>query len=160
MSVPMTSIAQAATHGTGVLTQTRYVRLFGELEAELLKIAEAHDGVRVDQMLASTFEVRKANGDVIPRADWIKQMMENPHPEHNRTISKLIVYEIGAHAVANFNISSTDKKRGLFVVDVWAPENGQWILRARIESDLPREFLFVTAYRNKFIFCRHDVRFI
>jgi len=137
LSVSLTTMAQVPQHGTGVLTQTRYVRQFGEMENDLLKVIEKHDGAKLEQLLASTFEVRKASGEVIPRADWINQIKANPNPELNRAISRLIVYEIGAHAVANFNISSADKKTGLFIVDVWAPENGTWVLRARMESELP-----------------------
>lgn len=137
MSVPLTSSAQGPIHGTGVLTQTRYVKLFGDLETELLSVMEKRDGARLEQLLAATFEVRKANGDVIPRADWVSKISSNSHPELHRAISRLVVYEIGSHAVANFNITSADNKAAKFVVDVWAPENGQWVLRARIESDVP-----------------------
>lgn len=132
--LPFLAFAQANGKGPGIITQTRYVKLFGELENQLLQ--SSTDAAKLDTLLTSTFEVRRSDGQTIPRNEWIA-LSKNAASAKDSNISQLAVYEIGSYAVANFHLKGPDQAEK-FIVDIWIPENDQWHLRARMESPVAR----------------------
>lgn len=138
LSLSLASLVMAQAGGkpsgrAAVPTLTLYMKQFGELESRLLDAQAGKDLKQLDTLLSPLFELRRAEGGATPRQTWLEEQLRQPEFKAKR-ISHLVVFETGAHAVANFRLSD-EQGRERFIVDVWAPASeGQWLLRARFDS--------------------------
>lgn len=116
-----------------VLTTTRLVALFSDLETRWLKAIEQRDTGALDRMLGEDFEVwtPAPPGAPIPRDDWQKNAFaQHLASYHIRQMAVRSVSEDAA--VVSFvlatrvegNGTSTDES--YFVVDLWENEDGKW----------------------------------
>jgi len=121
--------------GAAIPTLTRYVKQFGELESELMQVAQSQDGATIERLLSPMFECRNSEGARLTREAWIHDALKSPRPAGS--LQQLVVFETGNHAVANFRLQAPDGS-ARFIVDVWAPTpEGHWQLRVRFESPSP-----------------------
>ena len=110
-----------------VMTLTRSVKMFSELETQLDDARRDHDTAVLTKLLAANFEQRNATAPTtpIPRADWLAQM-GSPKAE----ISQMAVHEYGEVAVVSF----ADAAQHAFVVDVWSKRDDGYALSVRYLS--------------------------
>jgi len=125
--------AGASETRAGVPTLTLYMKQFGELEARLLAAQANRNAAQLEVLLSPLFEYRRAEGGATPRQSWLEEQLRLPELGSKR-LTHLVVFETGAHAIANFRLGDEQGKER-FIVDVWAPTGeGQWQLRARFDS--------------------------
>jgi hypothetical protein len=100
-----------------VVTMTRFVKVFNDLEYELIDSLRAGKKEAVDRLLSSDFEQRNAArpSEPVPREDWLKSP-DLPVAADSQ-IWELAVHDRGDLAIASFRLKA--KERDLFIVDVW-----------------------------------------
>ena len=119
--------AAAAQAPTRIMTLTRTVKIFSELENQLDEARRNHDEVALAKLLAANFEQRNGTAPAAPtpRADWLAQKSA---PKSD--ISQMAVHEYGNAAVVSF----ADAAQHAFIVDVWNKTDDHYALSVRYLS--------------------------
>ncbi len=124
-----------------VVTRTRLVALYSDLESQLAAAAQKGDNARLEQLLTDDFEQWSPEppGDPVPREDW----MAAYHPASFST-SQMAVRAFGDTDVASFvlrqrgTFGEKDANGEFFVVDVWRREGNTARLASRYISHVPK----------------------
>ena len=100
-----------------VVTMTRFVKVFNDLEYELMDALRGGNKEAVDRLLAAEFEQRNAArpGEPVPREEWLKS--GDLPVAADSEIWELAVHDRGDLAIASFRLKG--KEREWFLVDVW-----------------------------------------
>ena len=123
-----------------VPTVTRLVKVFSQLEAQLVASAHGKDASVLDAMLDPSFEMRvgDAPGTPVPRADWMR--MARAAPNVAPQIRDMAVHDFGDLALVSFRevaASGGGKPASShFVVDGWKREGDGWKLAVRYRSEV------------------------
>ncbi len=120
-----------------VVTRTRLVALYSDLESQLAAAAQKSDKAKLEQLLTDDFEQWSPEppGDPVPREDW----MAAYHPTSFST-SQMAVRAFGDTDVASFvlrqrgTFGEKDANGEFFVVDVWRREGNSSRLASRYIS--------------------------
>jgi hypothetical protein len=132
--VPAPLFAQTAR----VPTVTRLVKLFLDLESELLLAQRNGDRAALERRLADDFELRVGAkpGEPVPRADWLDNALAHKPPWLE--IEQMAVHEQGTSALVSFLL----RPRGAhevptLVVDSWVRSGDDWRLAVRYAAPVP-----------------------
>jgi Domain of unknown function (DUF4440) len=138
--------AQQAQHDqTGprrVLTTTRLVSLFSELENQWMQAVQHKDGSALARLLGDHFQLwtPETNGPT-PREDWQKQALAQSLVSfHFRQMAVRSLREDSA--IVSFVLSKSVQSGGKlkveahFVVDIWSKEGDQWVCTDRYASPM------------------------
>ena len=100
-----------------VVTMTRFVKVFNDLEYDLMDALRGGNKEVVDRLLAAEFEQRNAArpGEPVPREEWLKA--SDLPISADTQVWELAVHERGDLAIASFRLKG--KEREAFIVDVW-----------------------------------------
>ena len=100
-----------------IVTMTRFVKVFSDLEYELMDALRGGNKEAIDRLLAAEFEQRNAArpGEPVPREEWLKA--SDLPVSADAEIWELAVHDRGELAIASFRLKG--KERELFIVDVW-----------------------------------------
>ena len=120
-----------------IMTTTRLVTLFSDLEGRLQRAIRAQDSAAAQALLADDFDVTLAGApDPIARDEWLKQALDSHLASYS--IRQLAARPTGDGAVVSFLLTQTTgagpeaKTQQFFIVDVWdQPGTGGWKLLAR-----------------------------
>jgi ketosteroid isomerase-like protein len=140
-------LAQSQTpprSGSGrIVTVTRLVAMFSDLESQWLTAIQQKDENALKRLLADDFQVWTPTppGDPISREDWLKQAgagkLESFH------LRQMAVRSLNDEtALASFVLSETVERAGKatrhdnFVVDVWRKTGDQWHVTDRYISQI------------------------
>src|SRR5581483_1905668 len=124
---------QAKTSPGRVVTTTRLVTLFSDLETQWLNALQQKDQAALDRLLGDDFEVWAADspGVPLPREEWQKQALARPLTSFQ--VSQMAVRGISDEAaIASFILDRKYEANGRtqeqndFVVDVWQNQDGTW----------------------------------
>jgi hypothetical protein len=121
-----------------VPTVTRLVKLFLDLEAELLMAQRDGDARALEDRIAMDFEMRVAArpGQPIPRADWLRNTLAHKAPAME--IEQMAVHDEGQAAVASFLLRPHGSRAApLFIVDTWVRNGDDWRLQVRYAAPVP-----------------------
>lgn len=110
-----------------VMTVTRSVVVFSNLENKLDAALRGNDEGAISKLLAADFEQRDGNApdQPLPRAEWLKVSHVTP------SISRMAVHEYGNVAVVSF----ADAAQHAFIVDVWNKTADGYALSVRYSSN-------------------------
>ncbi len=124
-----------------IVTVTRLVAMFSDLESQWLTAVQQKDESALKRLLADDFQVWTPTppGDPITREDWLKQAwagrLESFH------LRQMAVRSLTDDtALASFVLSETVERAGkttrrdYFVVDVWRKNDNQWQVTDRYVS--------------------------
>ena len=132
------ALAQPAPAAGRIPTVTRLVKIFSELENDLVAGAHADDPRRLDAMLDPAFEMRVgANPGVpLPRDEWIRAARAAPRGAPR--MDQMAVHDFGTIAIVSFRETPTTAQRGKpqFVVDCWKRTGDEWKLAVRYRSEV------------------------
>ena len=135
MSVLVASTAVSADGVGRIPTVTRLVKLFLDLEDNLIQAVGKRDTQAVSNLLSGDFEMRvdAMPGNPVPRAAWIQQSFSEP--KSSSTIEQMAVHDLGKIAVVSYlwkiKAAKSDIESNIFIVDVWKHEAGNWKLAIR-----------------------------
>ena len=117
-----------------VVTMTKFVKVFSDLEYELADALKAGNKPVVDRVLAEEFEQRNASspGVPVPREDWLKS--NDAFASGDGSMYELAVHDRGDLAIASFRWRAKD--RDSFLVDIWRKKGESYELVTRYASPL------------------------
>ena len=115
------------------ITATRQVKIFLDLEMQLMEAQRAGDAAAVDKFITADFEQRNAAqpGNPTPRAEWRAAMREAWPGE--TWIEQMAVHDRGDTALVSFLVRPGGKP-ALMVVDAWIRAADGWQLKVRYLS--------------------------
>jgi hypothetical protein len=131
---PALAIAQTAR----VPTVTRLVKLFLDLEAELLLAQRDGDRAALERRLADDFEMRVGAkpGEPVPRNDWLDGALAHKPPLME--IEQMAVHDQGSAALVSFLLRPPGPREvPTFVVDTWVRRGDAWCLAVRYAAPVP-----------------------
>jgi hypothetical protein len=126
-----------------IVTKTRLVAIFSDLENQLFQAVQNKDHAGVDAILAEDFQLwtPRPPGDPVPREDWQKQSLAENLNEFR--IEQMAARSLEENAtVVSFVLSKTVERAGkpslqnYFVVDLWQKAEDKWMLSDRYASQL------------------------
>jgi ketosteroid isomerase-like protein len=123
-----------------IITATKQVQMFLELEMQFLKTVQKKDHAGVQAMLTEDFQIQMPDADLLPGDEWLEQVMAKDFVLQNFGIRNVMVVELGNAAVVKFERRQDATYEGqpangeFFVVDVWKKEGKAWKLANRFVS--------------------------
>jgi hypothetical protein len=111
-----------APPGQRIVTRTRLVTQFSDLEANLADAIRMNDGAALDRLLSADFEVwtPEPPGHPIPRQDWLSKFRQSG-PQMTG-YGQFAAKDFGGPVMVNFVMtqrSAGKPAQSFFVVDVW-----------------------------------------
>ena len=119
-----------------IVTTTRLVAVFSELEESTFKAAQQNDVATLNRVLADEFEVwtPEPPGQPIPREDWLKKMAADKTQSFRfrQMAVRSLADDISVVSFLFTEVSTSPKS--YFIVDVWTRIGDSWKLRDRYQS--------------------------
>src|SRR5215831_16013508 len=108
-----------------IITKTRLVALFSDLENQLFQAVQSKDRAGLDSILAEDFQLWTPNppGDPVPREDWKNQSLAENLKEFQirqmaaRSVEENVTVELRAHQSCKGRWEAP--ARDYFVADLW-----------------------------------------
>ena len=129
-----------ASEQTKIVSMTRPMAVFLQLERDLANAVAKHDQGATDALLGEGFELRMASNPAEPtvREDWL--VLASSGIVGN--IEQLSVHDHGDVAIVSFvrTVPANDNGANLmrsYVIDVWIKQGNDWQLITRYQSELP-----------------------
>lgn len=128
--LPLPAWGQARSR---TVTMTRQVKIFLDLEMQLIDAQRAGNTDAVDKLITSDFEQRSAQqpGNPVPRAEWRDSMHEQWPGE--AWIEQMAVHDRGDTALVSFLVRPGGRPP-MMVVDAWIRAADGWQLKVRYLS--------------------------
>lgn len=130
----------------GIMTATRQVTLFTDLEKRILASIQKKDAASLKTLLSEDFEIWMPNGDPIAAEDWIPAVMGSYTLKSFR-LSQMAARDFGDTVVVKFTRDQQAEIKGkndsgeYFVVDVWRKDGESWKLSdryvAKVNASVP-----------------------
>ncbi|HEX7285971.1 MAG TPA: nuclear transport factor 2 family protein [Candidatus Angelobacter sp.] len=123
-----------------IITATKQVQMFLELEMQFLKAVQKKDQAGVQAMLTEEFQIQMPDADPLAGDDWLEQVMAKDFTLQNFGIREMTVVDLGNAAVVKFERRQDATYKGqpangeFFVLDVWKKEGDAWKLANRFVS--------------------------
>ena len=115
------------------ITATRQVKIFLDLEMQLMEAQRSGDAAAVDKLITADFEQRNSAqpGHPTPRAEWRSSMREQWPGEI--WLEQMAVHDRGDTALVSFLVRPGGKPP-MMVVDAWIRAADGWQLKVRYLS--------------------------
>ncbi len=134
---------QAPPAKARIVTMTRPMAIFSELENRLVEAAQKKDAAALQALISEDCNLwtPAPPGDPLPSEDWIAALQQEA-PRSFR-MRQLAVQDFGDTNVVSFVASEARRVKGKervadhFVVDVWTKKGDGWQLAARYLSTAP-----------------------
>jgi uncharacterized protein DUF4440 len=114
-----------------IVTTTRLVAQFSELERQWLKALADRDQATLDGLMSEDFqEWNPQSVDPVPREDWLRQRMGAAAA--GTRMQEMAVRDLGSTALVSFVLRT--KTGSWFVVDAWLRRGEKWQVTDRYAS--------------------------
>jgi hypothetical protein len=123
-----------------IITATRQVTMFSNLEIQLLEAVRKKDKAGLQAMLTDDFAIDMPNADRLPGEDWLDSVMAKDYILKNFGVRQVSVADLGDAAVVKFDRPQEATHKGIadsgdfFVVDLWKKDGDTWKLANRFVS--------------------------
>ena len=115
---------------------TRFVKVFTDLEYDLIDAMRLDDKAALDRLVSPEFEQRESAkpGEPLPREDWVRSSDTKAPGVAN--MSMMAVHDRGELAIVSFRLRLKDREQ--FIVDVWRRKGAEgYELLTRYVSSTP-----------------------
>jgi len=132
---------------------TRLVKLFTQLEYDLITSLKKNDKSMLSRLVDDRFEMQVASQskEPVPMSAWLeKSLAESSLYQYD--ISNMSVYDYGGNAIVSFNWQPFAPKKdnsvspGVFIVDVWKKDQADWKLAIRFSDLIQNSTEIVPGY--------------
>ena len=120
-----------------IITATKQVTLFTELETQLLQAVQKKDQAALEGMLGEDFEIAMPDADPLAGEDWVDAVMAKDFSLKSFFIRQMSVADQGDSAVVKYQRVQQASWKGMnesgefFVVDLWKKNGDVWQLANR-----------------------------
>jgi len=140
LALPLNAHAQTPTHPGRIITPTRQVAEFSDLEHQWMDALQHNDRFALDHLLTEDFEIlTPLAANAVDRDEFIGTLTDSLKLQSYR-ISQMTVHDFGDTVIVNFLINAKGHFRGrdfsgrYFVVDVWRKSGNLWEAAVRYLS--------------------------
>ena len=123
-----------------IVTATRQVTMFSDLEIQMLKDVQKKDKVALQAMLTDDCVIGMPNADPLPGDEWVDSVMAKDFTLKSFAMREVFAVDLGNAAVVKFERRQDATNKGkaesgeFFVVDVWKKDGDAWKLANRFVS--------------------------
>ena len=123
-----------------IITATRQVSIFTNLEIQLLKAVQAKDQAALKNMVTDDCMIEMPDADPLPAEDWLAAVLAKDFMLKKFGVRQVSVEELGNAVVVKFDRLQEATYKGasdtgeFFVVDLWRKEGEAWKLASRYVS--------------------------
>jgi ketosteroid isomerase-like protein len=120
-----------------IITATRQVNLFTDLETQLLRAIQTKDQTGLSKLLMDDCLIEMPDADPLAGEDWIKSVMDKNYILKAFQVRQMSVSDLGDSAAVKFDRVQQATANGkpdsgeFFVVDLWKKDGGSWKLASR-----------------------------
>jgi len=123
-----------------IMTATRQVSIFTNLETQLLKAVQAKDQAALKNLITDDCMIEMPDADPLPAEDWLATVLAKDFTLKKFGVRQVSAVEMGNVAVVKFDRLQEATYKGapdtgeFFVVDLWRKEGDAWKLASRYVS--------------------------
>ena len=123
-----------------IITATRQVSIFTDLEKQLLKAVQAKDKATLNNLIADDCMIEMPDADPMPGEDWIASVLGKDFTLKSFIVRQVSALDQGDFVVIKFDRVQQATYKGapengeFFVVDVWKKNGDSWKLANRYVS--------------------------
>jgi uncharacterized protein DUF4440 len=120
-----------------IITATRQVKVFTDLEIQLLRAIQVKDQAALQRLLGDDCMIEMPDADPLPGDDWVSSVVGKDFSLKSFTVRQISVLDLGDSAVVKFDRVQQATYKGhpdngeFFVVDVWKKSGDNWNLANR-----------------------------
>jgi ketosteroid isomerase-like protein len=120
-----------------IITATRQVNLFTDLETQLLRAIQSKDQAGLSNMLMDDCLIEMPDAEPLAGEDWIKSVMDKNYILKSFQVRHMSVTDLGELAAVKFDRAQEAKSSGksdsgeFFVIDLWRKNGDSWKLANR-----------------------------
>lgn len=142
--IPSFASAQAPKpDGRRVVTTTRLVALFSDLEQQWTQAMQRRDAAPLNKFLSDEFELwtPAPPGDPVSREDWLHDTLTASHLQSFQ-IQQMAVRMVDDTAIVSFvqrqkaDANGQDRSGDYFIVDLWTQHGDTWQVLVRYASPI------------------------
>ena len=123
-----------------IMTATRQVSIFTNLETQLLKAVQAKDQTALKNLITDDCMIEMPAADPLPAEDWLAAVLAKDFMLKKFGVRQVSAVELGNVVVVKFDRLQEATYKGapatgeFFVVDLWRKEGDAWKLASRYVS--------------------------
>jgi len=123
-----------------IITATRQVSIFTNLETQLLKAVQAKDQTALKNLISEDCIIEMPDADPLPAEDWLAAVLAKDFMLKKFGVRQVSAVEMGNVVVVKFDRLQEATYKGapdtgeFFVVDLWRKEGDAWKLASRYVS--------------------------
>ena len=123
-----------------IVTATRQVTMFSDLEIQMLKAVQKKDKVALQALLTDDCVIAMPNADLLPGDEWVDSVMAKDFTLKSFAMREVFAVDLGNAVVVKFERRQDATNKGkdesgqFFVVDVWKKDGDTWKLANRFVS--------------------------
>jgi len=123
-----------------IVTATRQVTMFSDLEIQLLKAVQKKDKAALESMLTEDCIIEMPDADPLAGDEWVDSVMAKDFTLKSFAMRNVFAVDLGNAAVVKFERRQDAISKGkadtgeFFVVDVWKKDGDAWKLANRFVS--------------------------
>jgi ketosteroid isomerase-like protein len=120
-----------------IITATRQVSIFSDLERQLLLAVQKKDEKALDALLADDCSIEMPDADSLSGEDWTASVLDKSFALKSFQVRQVSAIEQGDVVVVKFDrvqqatLEGKDASGEFFVVDLWKKAGGSWKLSNR-----------------------------
>ena len=123
-----------------IITATRQVTIFTDLEKQLLRAVQSKDQAGLSKLIADDCIIEMPDADPLPCDDWMKTVLSKDYVLKTFVVRQLSVVDGADVMVVKFVRVQQSSFKGkpdggeFFVVDIWKKDGADWKLASRFVS--------------------------
>jgi len=123
-----------------IITATRQVSIFTDLEKQLLKAVQAKDEAKLKSLVGDDCMIEMPDSDPMPGDDWVASVLGKDFALKSFSIRQVSALDQGDFVVVKFDrvqqaaYKGTPENGEFFVVDLWTKNGDSWKLANRYVS--------------------------
>jgi len=123
-----------------IITATRQVTLFNDLEKQMLRAVQSKDQAGLSKLVSDDCIIEMPDADPLPCDDWMKSVLSKDYVLKTFIVRQLSVADGTDVIVVKFDRVQQSSFKGkpdggeFFVIDVWKKAGDSWKLASRFVS--------------------------
>jgi hypothetical protein len=125
-----------------IITATRQVSIFTNLEMQVLKAIQRKDEAALQVLVTDSCNIEMPDADPLACEDWMSDVLDKGYNLKSFQVRQMSVADLGDSAVVKFDRVQQSTSKGkpdggeFFVVDLWKKDGDSWKLANRYVAEV------------------------